>query len=180
MAERGYERASINAIATAAGLSPGLVHYHFTSKQQILLALIGRLAEIVRARFDQRAVTAETAWQRLDGFIDAHVALDDQANPAAVSCWVAIGAEALRQAEIRAAYQEAVRSELTLLESLVRDVLAEQELPTGAAPTIAAGLFAAIQGSYQLAVAADAAPTGFAAPTLKKMARGLIHAEAIE
>ena len=35
MAERGYERASIAEIAKAAGLSPGLVHYHFTEKQEL-------------------------------------------------------------------------------------------------------------------------------------------------
>ena len=40
MADRGYERASVTAIAKAAGLTPGLVHYHFHNKKEILLALV--------------------------------------------------------------------------------------------------------------------------------------------
>lgn len=37
MARRGYARASIAAIAEEAGLTAGLVHYHFRNKQAILL-----------------------------------------------------------------------------------------------------------------------------------------------
>ena len=37
MAERGYEKATVSAIAQAAGLTPGLVHYHFKNKQEMLL-----------------------------------------------------------------------------------------------------------------------------------------------
>src|ERR1051325_1811277 len=40
MAERGFDAATVAHIAQAAGLAPGLVHYHFASKQQILLALV--------------------------------------------------------------------------------------------------------------------------------------------
>ena len=40
-----------------------------------------------------------------------------------------------------------------------------------------AGLMAAIQGCYQLAVAAHAAPRGFASPTLRRMADGLLAAQ---
>ena len=175
MSERGYERASVQAIARAAGLSPSLVHYHFKNKQQVLLALIGRLGEIIGARFEARASRAADPWQRLDAFIDAHLALDETADPAAVACWVAIGAEAVRQPEVRAVYQETVQNELALLASLVGDVLAHESRAEEAAGSIAAGLFAAIQGSYQLAAVTRAAPEGFAAPTVRQMARGLIH-----
>lgn len=34
MAERGYEKASVASIARAAELSPGLVHYHFQTKDR--------------------------------------------------------------------------------------------------------------------------------------------------
>ncbi len=175
MAERGYERASVQAIAKAAGLSPSLVHYHFKNKQQVLLALIGRLGDIIQERFEARAAGASDPWQRLDAFIDAHLALDETADPAAVACWVAIGAEAVRQPEVREVYGATVERELVLLAGLVGDVLAHERRSDEAASTIAAGLFAAIQGSYQLAAVARAAPEGFAAPTVRQMARGLIH-----
>ncbi|HEY3497153.1 MAG TPA: helix-turn-helix domain-containing protein, partial [Polyangiaceae bacterium] len=43
MAREGYEGASIQAIGRAAGLAPGLVHYHFDTKQEILVELIETL-----------------------------------------------------------------------------------------------------------------------------------------
>jgi len=43
MAKKGYDRASISEIAAAAGLAAGLVHYHFDSKLEILLAVLDRL-----------------------------------------------------------------------------------------------------------------------------------------
>lgn len=170
MAERGYAGASIQAIAAAAGLAPGLLHYHFRSKQEVLLAVVDELEARVTRRFE--AVGARSARERLDAFIDVHLALDDGADPRAVACWVVVGAEALRQPEIRTAYEAAVRRALDRLRGLIdaargpRTALESEE--------IAAGLFAAIEGCYRLAVAARAAPPGFAARTVRRMAAGLL------
>jgi TetR/AcrR family transcriptional repressor of bet genes len=51
IAADGYEGATIASIAKAAGLGSGLVHYHFTTKQAILLALIERIGELIDARY---------------------------------------------------------------------------------------------------------------------------------
>jgi TetR/AcrR family transcriptional regulator, transcriptional repressor of bet genes len=178
MAQRGYEKASIQAIAAAAGLTPGLVHYHFANKQEILLALVERLVALVGTRFEGRVAKANDAWARLDAYVDAHLALDDSSDADAVACWVAIGAEALRQPEVKAVYRRTIRAQLELLEGLVRDVLDLEVRSTRAADTIAAGLLSTIQGAYQLAVAAEVTPPGFAAATTKQIARGLIRTEA--
>jgi len=176
MAEKGYERASVQAIARAAGLTPGLVHYHFRSKQKVLLALVERLGERIHERFLTRAPRSEEeSWERLNAFIDAHLAIDEEADPRTVACWVAIGAEALRQPEVRERYELVVRRELDLLESLVSEVLGHEGRSTDEAGHIAAGLMSAIQGSYQLAVAARATPEGFASPMVRRMAEGLIR-----
>jgi AcrR family transcriptional regulator len=37
-AEHGYERATIRAIAAAAGVDPALVHHHFGAKQELFVA----------------------------------------------------------------------------------------------------------------------------------------------
>ena len=55
MAQRGYAGASVAAIAAQAGLSTGLVHYHFKHKRAILLALVASLAEQILARFEARS-----------------------------------------------------------------------------------------------------------------------------
>lgn len=47
----GVEGASIRAINAAAGVSPGILHYHFGSLDRLVMALIGRHMEpLVRAR----------------------------------------------------------------------------------------------------------------------------------
>lgn len=177
MAEHGYDGASVQLIAEKAGLAPGLVHYHFKTKQEILVALIGRLSSLLEERFERRAKGPLSARARLYAFLDAHVALGADASPEAVACWVGIGAEAVRHAEIRVVYRDTIRRNLEVLEGLVHAVLADERRVTSACRDIAAGLMATIHGSYQLATAANAAPRGFAAPTLRRMADGLIAAQ---
>ena len=52
MARSGYAKATIQEIAREAGLSPGLIHYHFRSKQEVLIGLIESLATLIRGRLD--------------------------------------------------------------------------------------------------------------------------------
>lgn len=178
MAESGYEQASIAAIAKAAGLTPGLVHYHFTGKQEILLTLIEDLAQTLRERFTRRLVDAHTPRAKLDALIDAHVALDADADPAAVACWVHIGVEAIRQPEVATLYQRIIADQLATLRDLAGDALQAQGDDPARAPEIAAALLAAIQGAYQLAVAAPGTiPPGSFARALKEMASGLLRAK---
>jgi len=172
MAERGYERASVGEIAKAAGLSPGLVHYHFRDKQEILLTLVEQLASRVRARVTTRLaqVKGDDARARVDAFVDAFLATGADAAPAAVASWVTISAEAIRQPEVRAAYEKVVRADLEHLESLVAEVVGKRR-----ARAIAAGLFASVQGYFALSASVpDLVPPGSAAGTVKRMAAGLL------
>ncbi|MBM7118016.1 TetR/AcrR family transcriptional regulator [Archangium primigenium] len=173
MAERGYERASIAEIARAAGLSPGLVHYHFTQKQEVLLALVEQLAarsvERLRTRLER---TRAGPRARVEAFIDAFLATGEDADPDAVAAWVTISAEAVRQPEVRALYQQVVRADLGQLEELVGAVIGRRR-----ARAVAAGLFATIQGYFVLAAASpELIPAGSAADLVKRMAAGLFDA----
>jgi AcrR family transcriptional regulator len=40
MSDKGYEKASIKDIANEAGIAPGLVHYYFRNKEEILTELL--------------------------------------------------------------------------------------------------------------------------------------------
>src|SRR6266545_3836915 len=51
-ADRGYDRASIRAIATSAGVDPALVHHYFGTKEELFLAT-------VNAPIDPREVIPE-------------------------------------------------------------------------------------------------------------------------
>jgi AcrR family transcriptional regulator len=45
LTERGYEATSIKAVAQAAGVAPGLIHYYFASKEELLAAVVEDAAE---------------------------------------------------------------------------------------------------------------------------------------
>jgi TetR/AcrR family transcriptional repressor of bet genes len=179
MAEHGYEGATVTEIARAAELSPGLLHYHFGSKQEILVALVEHLAARVQERFGERAARAgDNAWKRLHAFLDALFAAGPEADVEAVACWVTIGAEAVRLPEVRDAYGQAVREQLAVLDTLLREVLASEGRSTARVRELSSGLLAAIEGAYQLAtVVPGAVPPGSAAATIRRMAEGLVSAE---
>ncbi|HUY77147.1 MAG TPA: TetR/AcrR family transcriptional regulator [Ktedonobacterales bacterium] len=84
LSEQGYEATTVKEVARVAGVSPGLLHYYFASKDELLIAVLheageryGRMMQDLRAtvpadRFLEAAfvalrerVTAEPGWYRL-------------------------------------------------------------------------------------------------------------------
>lgn len=177
MADVGYERATIVAIARSAGLAPGLVHYHFGSKDDVLHALLARVVDVARARYQRRLEAAGTdAWGRLDAAIDALVALDDDADVRAAACWIQIGVEAPRNPVIAAAYREAVIHQHAVLTTHVAEIRAVQNRSPEDASEVAAGIMSAIEGAFRLASSApEVVPWGQTARLVRKMARGLLE-----
>ena len=164
MAAHGYEKATIQSIGAAAGLAPGLIHYHFKSKKDILLHLVRTLAEAGRARFLALAEGACTPDERLRAYVDARLALGDGAAPDAVAAWVAIGAEAVRQPEVRVIYQDVVGDELATVTELARAALLAAGKSPRDAETLAQTLITFGEGAFQLASAAHGVlPSGYAA-----------------
>lgn len=179
MSKEGYERATVAAIAREAKLAPGLVHYHFTNKMEILIALVEALVARQGERVAARLESAGSAPRaRLYAVVDAHVALGADADPRAVAAWVVIGAEAVRLAEVRTIYGRAIRGWLARLEDLVRGVLRAEGRTTRHAKRIAAAILSALEGAYMLSAASPRTlPRGFAAPMLRRMTDGLLDAE---
>jgi TetR/AcrR family transcriptional repressor of bet genes len=178
MARHGYERASIAAIAKEAGLAPGLVHYHFESKAEILRELVRGLVDAARRRVDERIAAAHTAEERLDAFVDALLARGEGEDLDAAACWALVGAEAATQSEVRALYAAFVGElwdELTSL--LVRACHSEHRSADGA-KALAAAIVATIEGYFALGAAAPhVIPVGSAASTTKKIVRGLVRSQ---
>lgn len=173
MATSGYDGATVASIAEQAGLTAGLLHYHFHDKKEILLALGEELVRRVWERYEERASRACDDWERLFAFTDAHVALGPDADPDAVACWVMLAAEAVRDPEVRKLYRAATRRSLDELEKLVTPLLMTYDSKRAA--RVAAGLLSAIEGAFHLSISARAVPRGFAAPLLREMARGLLR-----
>lgn len=156
-ADRGYAGASMRAIADAAGLTPGLLHYHFPNKRAMLVGLIERLQADLLARLEPTGGGAAA----LGDLVDALLGLGS-ADPAAVACWSQARAEAQRDATVRAAYRAALDALLARIEPALGDRAA------------AVGLLAAIEGYLGLATTCpDLIPAGSAAPTVRAMLAGL-------
>lgn len=171
LAQFGYEKATISSIAKAAGLTTGLIHYHFKSKQEIFLALVTKLGESLNERYHTMCAKATSPEEKLTAFLNSRLATGKDQDPEAVACWVAIGAEALRQPEVREVYGQAMHRQMSQLVEILGPLTSNQEQ----AREIAAALLASIEGCYQLASAVpDLVTPGFAARSVQKMAEGLL------
>jgi TetR/AcrR family transcriptional repressor of bet genes len=173
MAEKGYEKASIQSIAKAAGLSPGLIHYHFKTKLEILIALMTELSGKADERYELLEANAESAEDKLMAYIDAALALGEGSNQQAVAAWVIIGAEAVRLEDVRNLYQEVIaKHSETLVELLTQAALEirlekNKKLSKKEAKELATFIIASIEGAYQIATTIPDASKDYAAKTLK-------------
>lgn len=164
MATKGYERASIKSIAARAGLTSGLVHYHFTSKQDVLLALVDGLIEQADAAFELILASRASAANKLAAFVSSRVGLGAQADAAQVKAWVCILAETMGQPKVRSRVARWIDSDHARLEVLLR-ANGDSEPKERAA-----GVIAAIVGSFSLhAVQAKGIPPGYAEKQILKM-----------
>lgn len=178
MATHGYERSTIAMISEEAGLASGLVHYHFGSKAEILLALVESLAAAAESRIERRLLRASSPIDELDAIVDAMLARDDEFDPDAVRCWTSIAAEAVKSAEVRVACAAYVER---LTDRLARATVAacHADARTGeGSRAIAGAIVAMIEGYFALAAAVPAViPAGSAAQMAKRSVRGLIAAQ---
>jgi len=172
MAEKGYEKASIQSIAKAAGLSPGLIHYHFKTKQEILVELTNQLSQTSKDRFANKVESASSPIERLYAYIESALELGEGSDPEAVTAWVLISAEAVRQEEVRTLYQQVVRENLDLLTSILTDVKKANalDLDNKEVTELASLILATIEGCYQLATTSgELLPKDYTSKTLKRL-----------
>lgn len=179
MAEHGYDGATVQEIARQCDLAPGLVHYHFKSKLEILLSLIEQLEEVRQQRYLARQSGSNSdPHQDLEAFIHSMLALGADADDAAVRCWIVIGAESLRQPEVAAAYKAISAQHIKTLEEIIARCLTAKRRSSRGKRAIALGIFAAIDGALRLLVSAPSLiQSGFAAPTVVAMANGAIDSQ---
>lgn len=177
MARSGYDGASVVAIAAEAGVASGGVHYHFESKADILLHLVGGLVRTVEQRVEDREARAASGRARLAAILDGLLALDRDADPGAVAVWALVGAEAVRAPDVREVYSAWIaRATDRLKEAFVQACREEQRKATGAAAS-AASLIALVEGYYTLSATTSLIPAGSAAPTARRIAGALLDGQ---
>ncbi|MCE9584116.1 MAG: TetR/AcrR family transcriptional regulator [Planctomycetes bacterium] len=203
IALRGYEGATISGAARLAGLTPGLVHYHFTDKLEILLLVVDELASLHNVSLDIRLGTCGgNPSKELRQFIDAHLALPGKevAGPprlpvkkpsrelaralkspwvpggrVAVKCWGVIGHEAARNSRVAKAYRGVVRGLVARLAGIIRRGVTAGRFSCKEPEAAASMVVAGILGAFALDSAAPGViPRGRAARSVLRMAQGLL------
>lgn len=178
MSERGYAGASIAQIARASGLAPGLIHYHFKNKQEILLAALEEIAGRHERRLQAALAGASSPPEKVKAFLDAHLGLGAGADPEALSCWVVMSGEALRQPEVGEKFTGVLERLVVGLEDIVLEGAesgAFQECEPGHVST---ALVSLIQGYFVLSATSPALiPGGSALSSAQAMAEGLLGAK---
>jgi TetR/AcrR family transcriptional regulator, transcriptional repressor of bet genes len=177
MAKRGYDGASVADIARAARLAPGLVHYHFENKREILIAALRELVARHDARLEARLREAGgDPIAELNAFIDFHLGLGADADPEALACWILLSGEALREPKVRSELERALQGMVARLGEVIGQGVAQRVFTCAHVDQAAAALFALIQGYFMLAAAArPIIPRGSAAVSAKRMAEGLLR-----
>ncbi len=138
LSRQGYENTSIKDIAEEAGVAQGLVHYHFKSKQQLVLAVLAEVCREMEFGTEQGAAGAQAAYQKFK-----HMLKDKQATHALYIQLIAVG---LHDKELGAGVLDFVRQDRAHIEDLARQVLAEREADPGPARAIASVVEAAVLG----------------------------------
>lgn len=76
--EKGYHGVSIEQIANAAGVSKGLVHYHFTSKEQLIVCILEDVLAKLSSSLDDILKSDVTSQAKIRITVKAYLTL---ANP---------------------------------------------------------------------------------------------------
>ena len=177
MARQGYDGASVNQIAKAAGLTPGLVHYHFKTKLEILLAALEHLVEEHRARLEAYLAGIGTdPPTQVSGFIEFHLGMGRTADSDALRCWILLSGEALRRTEVQQPYARAIENLVERLRNIVEKGIREHTFRCKSSTVAASAIVTTIQGYFVLgATAQGSIPTGSAASATLEMAEGVLH-----
>lgn len=176
MAKTGYEGASIADVAKVAKIAPGLVHYHFKNKLEILLTATDELARDYEERLDRHLSAAGGDPEcELRAFVDAHLHTGSEASPEALACWIDISGESLREPRIKKAFARVMAGAVGRLRDILERGAALELFACEEPEVAAAAIVAAIQGYFVLgATAREVIPRGSAARATMAMCKGLL------
>ncbi|MBN8614484.1 MAG: TetR family transcriptional regulator [Deltaproteobacteria bacterium] len=175
MATEGYERATIQRIAHEAGLAPGLVHYHFDSKAEILALLVETLVGRFESRIARRTKGSESALDQLDRLLEGLLARGDDEDLESVRCWTLVGAQAVKDADVRVLYERHLATLTDRIAALVVTACHDEGKSGEGARAMAGALVALTEGYFALAAASPRlVATGSASAMAKRTLRGLL------
>lgn len=166
LANHGFAGATIAAVAQEAGITPGLIHHHFSNKEELLTTLL----QALMATFRSRVAAYEEGGDPLLAYIDGALALDDTADVTAARCWVGLFAEAVRNPALFKRFRRLIDTEIEAIQRRSNYDLSDQD---------AGAVLAFVIGSLVVGAFAPRKTAGFAAPGLRTLVDALRPASEI-
>jgi AcrR family transcriptional regulator len=155
VAERGTAGSTFDQVARAAGVSRGLLHYYFGTKERLLVEVVRRDCDVRMAALDEQLAQARTA----DDFIAVLVAnLEDvvRNDPGFVTLLFELFVLARRHEEVAAEFSELLRRPREQVAALLRAKEAEGVLHLAAdAEAVVDVLFSLADGIWLRMLAED-------------------------
>ena len=157
LADHGYAGATIAAVAAEADIAPGLIHHHFSNKEDLLSTLLKDLISRFR---DRMGNAGEEEKDPLLAYVDAALKLNERSDLVAARCWVGMFAEAIRNPLLFSQVRRLIDTEILTIQTLSEHKLNSKQ---------AGGVLAFIIGSLVLGAFAPKKTKGFAAPNLRQL-----------
>jgi len=164
LSQKGYENTSVKDIADAAGVAQGLVHYHFGSKQGLVLAVLAKCCvEMQLPDHGDALGGALEAFEHFKAMLRNRRDVD--------RLYIQLIGVGLHDSQVGAGVLEDLRHQRGKVEALTRSVLAERSLPIDRAPSIAGAVWGGTLGIMVQALVdpefdADAAVDALAAMSI--------------
>ena len=162
LARHGVARATIAAVASEAGVAPGLIHHHFVDKDDLLRSLLAQLVQGFRERTQARADVGD---DKLRAYVDAALKLDERADVVSAKCWVSLLAEAVSNPALHEPVRRLIDTEIAAIRSRSHGKLTDHA---------AGAVLAYVIGALVLGAFAPRKTAGFAAPGLHRLVAALL------
>ena len=138
LSRHGYENTSIKDIAEEAGVAPGLVHYYFKSKQQLVLDVLVEVCHKLEIGGAVGTEGAQEAYAKFKAMLKS-----DRATHALYIQLLTVG---MHDTEVGAGALKFLREDRAHIEQIASQVLAQREQNPAAAKAIASVIEAAVLG----------------------------------
>ena len=169
VAERGTAGSTFDQVARAAGVSRGLLHYYFGTKERLLVEVVRRDCDVRMAALDAALAQAQTA----DDFIAVLVAsIEDvvRTDPGFVTLLFELFVVSRRHEDVAAEFSELLSRPREQVAALLRAKEADGVLQLGAEPDAVVDVLLALADGIWLRMLSEERDFG---PTIAAAVKGV-------
>jgi AcrR family transcriptional regulator len=123
--QRGFEHATMREVASAAGVSTGMINHHFRNREDLLVQTLEYVSERNQGRLREAVGREDPGPNRLRALVRASIAMDYEGATEVNAVWIAAFSHALLAESTRRLLNERRR----LFQGLIADILRSYNEP---------------------------------------------------